>query len=318
MPEALRDVRAALGPDAIILETFEAGRGLLTVVAASDEEVRTPAEALAEEGRRFASLAQTLATSTRDEKPARMDLGALAAALAAQGVEGAIAAALVRTTAAGFVDGETLGAALARTFAAMPAPAPDAVRVQVVVGPPGDGKTSALVKLAGRARQAGRPVLLIGADTSRVGAARDLAAYARALGAACERAATPDALAAILAAAPRTASILVDTAGATPGQPGELAALGGLLEAAGPSARRLLVVGAGTGARAAHALCDAYMPLAPTAAIVTKCDAGPSAPLLALLWHRGLAVSHLSRGRVRPDELDVATPDRLARSVLAA
>jgi len=317
MPEALREVRAVLGPDAIILETFESGGGMLTVVAANDAEAKSPGDELKEEGRQLASLTRTLAGNER--AGGRADLGALAAALAAQGVDGVIAAALVRATAASIVDGEPLGASLARTFAALPAPhAAEAARVQLLLGPPGDGKTSALVKLAGRARRADRPVLLVSTDTTRVGAARELAAYGRVLGASCKRATTPQALAAILAGTPAATAVFVDTAGATPGQSAELTALGALVAAAGPSARRLLVASAATGARAALALCEAYAPLAPTAAIVTKCDGGPPGPLLALFWRRGLAVSHLARGRLLPDDIDVATPDRLARSVLAA
>src|SRR5262245_59531222 len=201
MPGALREVRAVLGPDAIILETFESGGGMLTVVAANDAEAKSPGEELKEEGRQLASLARTLAGGERAD--GRADLGALAAALAAQGVDGVIAAALVRATAAGIVEGEPLGAALARTFADLPAPeATEAARVQLLFGPPGDGKTSALVKLAGRVRRSGKPVLLVSTDTTRIGAGRELVAYGRVLGAECQRAATPQALAAVLAGTP--------------------------------------------------------------------------------------------------------------------
>jgi flagellar biosynthesis GTPase FlhF len=51
--------------------------------------------------------------------------------------------------------------------------------------------------------------------------------------------------------------------------------------------------------------------------VLTKLDL-PGGPVLGLCWRRGLPVSHLAAGRRIPDELEPATPARLARCLLAA
>src|SRR5207244_584125 len=75
--------------------------------------------------------------------------------------------------------GTRVDTALAGTLGT--APAAPASSVRLFFGPPGDGKTTTIAKLAAQARRAGRRVCLVGADTYRIGAAAELERYGQAL-----------------------------------------------------------------------------------------------------------------------------------------
>jgi flagellar biosynthesis protein FlhF len=235
--------------------------------------------------------------------------------LLAQGVDGVIAGALVRETAERLGPGMALDAALAGALAGEP-PAAARQRVRLLIGPPGDGKTMTLAKLAAQARRGGRRVRLITADTYRVGAVAELETYGRALGARVDVVAGADELERALADAGDADLVLVDTPGAGPGQTAELAELGALVDAAG-AASRTLVASAATGSCAAERTCQAFAALRPDACVLTKIDVAPGGAMLAMLWRHGVPVSHVATGRRIPDDLQAATPDRLASCVLA-
>jgi flagellar biosynthesis protein FlhF len=237
--------------------------------------------------------------------------------LQAQGVEGAIAAALVRATAERLLTGAPLGTALAGTLEpAVAAPAP--ARVRLFVGPPGDGKTTTVVKLAAQARREGRRVALVSTDTYRLGTAAELATYARVLDVAVAQVADADELGATLKGLEVADVVLVDTAGVAPGQATELGELADLTRAAGPEAGRTLVASATAGPWAVRQIWEAFGPLAPDSCVMTKLDLAPGGPLLGRCWRAGVPVTHVADGRSIPDDLAPATPERLARCLLAA
>jgi flagellar biosynthesis protein FlhF len=90
-------------------------------------------------------------------------------------------------------------------------------RVTVLIGPPGAGKTTTLVKLAVSAAIAGgRAVRLISADTQRIGAAEQLRTYAAILGVPFQTAESMAALAQSIDSAPASSMLLVDTPGLSP------------------------------------------------------------------------------------------------------
>src|SRR5438445_3149042 len=323
MAEALKQVKATLGAEAVILETTEAP-GQVTVTAAVDLDApgavaTEPADgALLSEVRELMSVVRELVDEQwrRQAPPGGRGIRRLHRALVAQGVDGVIAAALLRETAERLERGARLDTALAGTLGAAPAAATPSVRL--FFGPPGDGKTTTIAKLAAQARRAGRRVLLVGTDTYRLGAALELERYAQALGAEVRRAANPAALTGVLGEPGRADLVLVDTAGAGPAQPGELDELKGLIEAAGTGAGRTLVVSAATGALAAANTWRAFAALAPDACVLTKADTAPGGPIVAQLWRERVPVSHVAAGRRIPDDLEAATPQRLARCLLAA
>src|SRR5881397_784938 len=135
MQQALARVKAALGPEAVILETASAP-GEVTVTAAVDQMPEPAGPASSE-----------LVGEVRQ-------LLGVVRALVAQGVDGAIAAALVQATQARLAGGAPLDAALA---GALGERSPwGAKRVRLFMGPPGDGKTTTIAKLAAQERRAGR------------------------------------------------------------------------------------------------------------------------------------------------------------------
>lgn len=315
---ALRQVKTALGDEAVILETTESG-GLVTVTAGMEEEDVSGQHDLAGEVRELAGLVGQLLEDRRAEGGADLppELRALHGTLARQGVDGMIAAALVRETGTLLARGRSLDAALASVLAAPVPTRPDA-RVRLFVGPPGDGKTTTIAKLAAQEVRAGRRVALVGTDTYRVGAAAELDAFGRALDVPVRHAPTPAALVGALSELVDADRVLVDTAGACARQGEALHELRGLVCAAGPDAGRTLVASASTAHQIASQICLAYGVLAPDACILTKLDAAPAGPWLGLLWRSGLGISHLASGRRIPDDLEPATPEWLARCLLAA
>src|SRR5436309_3866231 len=323
MPEALKQVKATLGAEAVILETTEAP-GQVTVTAAVDLDApgaatTEPADgALLSEVRELMSVVRELVDEQwrRQPPPGGRGIRRLHRALVAQGVDGVIAAALLRETAERLAPGTRIDAALAGTLGAAPAAATPSVRL--FFGPPGDGKTTTIAKLAAQARRAGRRVLLVGADTYRIGAVAELERYGQALGAEVRRAKDPVELGHALRDHGRADLVLIDTAGAGPAQQAELAELKALVEAAGAAAGRTLVMSAATGALAAAKTFRAFAALAPDACIVTKADTAPGGAVVAQLWRERVPVSHVAAGRRLPDDLEAATPSRLARCVLAA
>src|SRR5438552_445884 len=306
MQQALARVKAALGPEAVILETASAP-GEVTVTAAVDQmpEPAGPASGeLVGEVRHLLGVVRELVEEHwRHERPGLgRELLPLRRALVAQGVDGVIAAALVQATQARLAGGAPLDAALAGALGERSAGG--AKRVRLFMGPPGDGKTTTIAKLAAQERRAGRRVALVGTDTYRVGATAELETYGRALGARVHAAVDARELVQALARAAEADVVLVDTAGAGPGQGPQLAELAALVEAAGAGAGRTLVASGAAGSSAAARTWRTFAPLEPEA--------------LGLLWRRGVPVSHVAAGRRIPDDLEPATPDRLARCLLAA
>jgi flagellar biosynthesis protein FlhF len=304
-------VKAALGPDAVILDTEECD-GVMTVTAAADADERpaTPREdALAAEVRELTALVRHLVAGGARPGEKAPDLTRLHGLLLAQGMDASIAGALVRETATVLDATTSLDDALAATLAR---PAAPETRVRVFVGPPGDGKTTVVAKLAACARHDGRRVLLVGTDTHRVGAQAQLETYGRVLDVPVVLAAAPRHLRRALAEADADV-VLVDTAGTAPAS--ELVAL---LAAAGDAAVPTLVASGSTGAPAAARLWSAFGGLAPAACVMTKLDLAPAGALLGTLWHEGVAVSHLGTGPGIGDALEPASASRLARELLAA
>jgi len=315
--QALARVKAALGPDAVIVETASVP-GEVTVTAAIDEPSTSgsASDELLREVRQLLGVVRDLVEDHwRHDVPGR-ELRPLQRALVAQGVDGVVAAALVEATRGRLAAGAPLDAALAGALGEPPAVVTK--RVRLFVGPPGDGKTTTIAKLAAQERRAGRRIALITADTYRVGATAELETYGRALGVPVMAVADGRELALALARAAAADLVLVDTPGAGPDQEPGLEELARLTRAAGTTAACTLVVSGAAGSSAAARTWQTFAPLAPEACVLTKLDLAPGGPVVGLLWRRGVPVSHVAAGRRIPDDLELATPHRLASCLLAS
>jgi flagellar biosynthesis protein FlhF len=197
-------------------------------------------------------------------------------------------------------------------------PALDDARVEVLLGPCGDGKTTVAGKLAVAAHREGRRVVLVATDTHRVGATAELDAIARALGVPVLRATAPHAIASTIARHEAADRILVDTTGAGPTHMAVLAEVASIARACGERARRTLVVSATTAPAVVAATLGAFDLVAPTCAVVTKADCAPWEPIASQIAGHGIAVRAVARSRSVADSLAPATRGGLARRLLAA
>ena len=338
---ALASVREALGPDAMILETrsVPGAAGGVEVTAAVDDApapgvAPTSADAaLAEEVRRLSELVRTLVVHAAGQPSGAVapELGRLYASLVVAGVDGIIAAGFIEAAAARMARGAEFDAALAAAaqrgvaFGETELPSGRRVtaapRVSLFFGPPGDGKTTTIAKLAGRATMHGkRRVALVSADTYRIGGAEELGAYARILGTAHAVVGNSSELRSAVERFGDVDDVFVDTAGVAATDVDRRAEILAFADGLGElgDIRRTLVLSATTAPAVGRRVCDALAGLRPDACIVTKIDEAPAHGMLGTIWGRGLRVAFFGTGRKVPRDLEAASADRMAAWLRAA
>jgi flagellar biosynthesis protein FlhF len=322
--EALAEVRAQLGPDALVLSTELVpapgwrgwlGRRVVRLTAAAERPglaAVTPVPEAAE-----LSAPRTPVTTRRHRSPDDSARAGVVARLIAAGMDPALA----EPVAARMTDAECRGGsdrALRRALAAELEPlsgAPaDYERCEVFVGPPGVGKTTTIAKIAAQERVRHRRALnLVSADGFRAGAIEQLRSYAEVLAVPFRAARTAGELQQALSYARNP--ILVDT-------PGRSAAdddVTGMFEVLcrRRHVRTHLVLAADTSPAAARRVFDRYARLEPSRVVITKLDECDSVtPLLAVVREQGLPVSYLTTGQRIPEDLWRATPASLAAALL--
>ncbi|PKQ05053.1 MAG: hypothetical protein CVT72_10715 [Alphaproteobacteria bacterium HGW-Alphaproteobacteria-11] len=214
MTDAIVQVRAALGDDAIIVSSHENDHGSIEVTAAVETAPRADGGARAEHN--TSSLEQRLEQMLRarlqtPSAPAPetapsfgdplipFDRSTIGAALEAHAVPPALKSDLL--VAAIALDRGDAISALAGALEARLGFEPLPVRPQapiMAIGLPGAGKTVTLAKLAARAVVDGAPVDIITTDTARTGAVAQGEAYAHLIGVHLRRAESIDALSLLL------------------------------------------------------------------------------------------------------------------------
>jgi len=182
-----------------------------------------------------------------------------------------------------------------------------------LVGPTGVGKTTTIAKLAGQMGFAGDVrVALMTLDTYRIGAVAQLQIYADLLGVPLHVVRTPEEARAALNAVRDADLVLVDTMGRSPRGAEGIAAVARVLRAI-PELEVHLVVSATTKRADLEEALWRFRPLRYRRLVATKLDEARTAgPLLSLALDRGLPLSYLSAGQEVPDDLEPATPWRLA------
>jgi flagellar biosynthesis protein FlhF len=191
-------------------------------------------------------------------------------------------------------------------------------RIVALVGPPGSGKTTCLVKLAvNYGLAARRPVLLLSMDTYRVAAAEQLRAYAAILGVGFQVLETVAALAQAIEENRGKELIFIDTPGLGPGETADYSSLAQFLSGRTDIDTQLVVSSSMKSADLSRVV-DGFEVFRPQRLIFTKLDeTGSFGPILNEAVRTGKALSFFTGGQRIPEDLEAATKNRLAELLLA-
>lgn len=190
-------------------------------------------------------------------------------------------------------------------------------KVVVLVGPTGVGKTTTIAKLAAGFRlRRGFKVGLVAADTYRIAAVDQLRRYAMLMDAPLAVAPTPESLAKALHELQGAEVVFVDTPGRSQRDPRRMDHLKGLIDAAGADEVHL-IVSATTQERVALEVVRGFSDLKPDRLIITKLDESPTlGHLVSCIIRAEKPVSYITTGQDVPDDIEPASPSRLAGLVL--
>jgi flagellar biosynthesis protein FlhF len=189
--------------------------------------------------------------------------------------------------------------------------------VVALVGPPGAGKTSTLVKLAMKyGLAAGRPVRFVSTDTYRLGGSDLLGRYARWMGVQLDLPPSMEALEQSFGSGDRNELLLIDTPGYSVANAAASLPLAGLFsQRAGVDVH--LVLPAYASGPDLLSMVARFKPFLPSKVLFTGIDmAGSVAPALAAALTSELPVSFLGTGDQVPEDLEEAASARLAGHLL--
>jgi flagellar biosynthesis protein FlhF len=340
MREALQQVREALGPEAVIIETqrVEGGVEIAAAVdsapagaAASVTAAATPAPAsvagsptpaaggeirrLQSEVHHLRGLLETeLARLTWDQK-VRRDAATTAVVrnFARLGMTSDVVENLVADLATTTTPETAWSAPLKKLVDCIPACPEDLIAgggVFAVVGPTGVGKTTTIAKLAARYALRGNPqdVALVTTDTFRIAAREQLETFGQIIGAPVYQAADGERLAELLGALGGRRLVLIDTAGM--GQRDvRLARQLAWLGTADSRVQVLLALPANGQTATLAEIVDAFLVARPVACILTKTDEATSlGGALSVLIRTGLPLAYVANGQRVPEDLHFARP----------
>jgi flagellar biosynthesis protein FlhF len=183
-------------------------------------------------------------------------------------------------------------------------------RAVAVIGPPGSGKTSSLVKLLVQyGISARRSSQILSTDTYRIAAADELRSYAAILGVGCQVLETTAALAQALEEHRHKDLILIDTPGLCRGEMENHEELAEFL-AGYPGMDTHLVLPASMRAADLKRMARQYAVFKPRKLLFTRLDETETfGPILSLSIRMDTPLSFFSRGQRIPEDLEPATTD---------
>jgi flagellar biosynthesis protein FlhF len=194
---------------------------------------------------------------------------------------------------------------------------PGRARVVAFIGPTGVGKTTNLVKLASQYSLIHQlKVALLTADTYRIGAVEQLRIYRDIIDIPFEAVNTPQDLKEALRRHADRDLIFFDTAGRSPQNKKQLSELRAFLEAAG-AAEVHLVISATTKNEDLLPIVGKFGLVPINRFLISKLDETRShGMILNLASNFSIPMSYLSNGQNVPNDIEIATPERLAELVL--
>ena len=186
-------------------------------------------------------------------------------------------------------------------------------RVTMLVGPPGAGKTTALIKLAARyGVHAGKQTQILTTDVFRVAASEQLQTLAAILGAGCAVVEPARQLSRAIAEHPEKQFLLIDTPGFALTEMGEGLELARAAAAYGELDTHLVLPASMKPADLAR-IADAYSIFQPAKLLITRVDETlDCSPVVEQAARLGLPISFLSTGQRVPDDIEPATRRRIA------
>ncbi len=193
----------------------------------------------------------------------------------------------------------------------------NAPRIIALVGPTGVGKTTTTAKLAAMyALNRGNKVALITMDIFRVGAVEQLKTYTKIMGIPLEVASTPKELERAVERHSDSDLILIDTAGRSHKDSDKLEEMKGFLETTIQS-DIYLCLSATTKDRELEEILNRFSIFPISKVVFTKLDECESVGCIVnLLLKANLQIAYFTTGQRVPEDIEVATSEKLAELIL--
>ncbi len=299
----MAELRATLGPDAIILSSECTSNGKVSIRAAVEHS--------SPENPQFQEMQAPFLDGKHQDTFDGIE-NALTFHRAPQAINAMLLETLGTMAACNPVQALAAALELRYGFASIPI---HPVRPILLIGPTGAGKTLTAAKLAARSVLAGNETMLITTDLVRTGGAEQLEAYARSMNVPMHRAADGMELAALLDSKQSIKNCIIDTVGTSPFNLTELKSLRNLVMAV--DCDPVLVLPAGGDSVEACEIVNIFSGLGARGMIVTKLDVTRRlGSILGALEAAAMTLHHVSITPFVANGLASITPVALARLLL--
>jgi flagellar biosynthesis protein FlhF len=190
-------------------------------------------------------------------------------------------------------------------------------RIAALIGPPGCGKTTALVKLAARyGLNSRRPCVLVSADSYRIGAGDQLRSYAGILGLSFDTALTPSSLGQLLEEHRNKDLILVDTPGLGRDELMEYEEWPAFFSSRDDIEKHLVLSASMKNADLSFVV-DRYRMFGPNRLLFTKLDeTATQGSIWSEAVRTGLPLSYWTSGQKIPEDIETASKPKLIDTIL--